>query len=69
MVCTIMHSYSNSNFSIILMGKRDLVALLSLSSWCLLIAVWLLLVVPGVCLQFTIVVFPDHTHFFGGMYK
>ena len=39
-----------------------MVALLSLSSWCLVIAVWLFLVVPLVCLQFVIVVFPDHTH-------
>ena len=44
------------------MGKRELVALLSLSSWCLVIVVWLFLVVPWVCLQFVIVVFPDHTH-------
>ena len=48
-------------FAIILMGKRDLVALLSLSSWCLVIVVWLFLAVPEVCLQFVIVVFPDHT--------
>ena len=45
-----------------LMGKRELVALLSLSSWCLVIVVWLYLAVPCVCLQFVIVVFPDHTH-------
>ena len=44
------------------MGKRKLVALLSLSSWCLLMVVWLLLAVPWVCLLFVIVVFPDHTH-------
>ena len=44
------------------MGKRELVALLSLSSWCLAIVVWLFLAVPWVCLQFVIVVFPDHTH-------
>ena len=42
------------------MGKRELVALLSLSSWCLVI-VWLFLAVLWVCLQFVIVVFPDHT--------
>ena len=35
-----------------------------LSSWCLLIVVWLFLVMPWVCLQFVIVVFPDHTHNF-----
>ena len=47
-------------------GKRELVALLSLSSWCLVIefVVWLFLAVPLVCLQFVIVVFPDHTHYF-----
>ena len=44
------------------MGKRELVALLSLSSWCLVIVEWLFLGVPWVCLQFVIVVFPDHTH-------
>ena len=44
------------------MGKRKLVALLSLSSWCLLMVVWLFLGVPWVCLQFVIVVFPNHTH-------
>ena len=48
------------SFAIILMGKRELVALLSLSSWCLVIVVWLFLAVPWVCLQFVIVVFPDH---------
>ena len=50
----------------ILMGKREreLVALLSLPSLCLVIVVWLLLAVPWVCLQFVVVVFPDHTHFF-----
>ena len=36
--------------------------LLSLSSWCLLIVVWLFIAVPWVCLQFVIVAFPDHTH-------
>ena len=44
------------------MGKRELVALLCLSSWCLVIAVWLFLTMPRVCLQFVIVVFPDHTN-------
>ena len=42
--------------------ERELVALLSLSFWCLVIAVWLFLAVQRVCLQFVIVVFPDHTH-------
>ena len=39
-----------------------MVALLSLSSWRLVIVVWLFLAVPLVCLQFVNVVFPDHTH-------
>ena len=46
------------------MGRRELVALLSMSSLCLVIVVWLFLAVSWVCLQFVIVVFPDHTHFF-----
>ena len=46
-----------------LMGKRELVALLSLSSWCLVIVVRLFLVVSWVGLQFVIVVFADHTFF------
>ena len=54
--------YVHSSFEIILMGKRELVALLGLSSWCLVIVVWLFLVVPWVCLQFVVVVFPDLTH-------
>ena len=54
--------YFPSSFAIILMRKRELVALLSLSFWCLVIVVWLLLAVPWVCLQFVILVFPDHTH-------
>ena len=47
---------------VILMGKRELVALLSTSSSCLVIVVWLFLTLPWVCLKFVIVVFPDHTH-------
>ena len=54
--------YVPSSFAIILMGKRELVALLGLSSCCLVVVVWLFLAVPWVCLQFVIVVFPDHTH-------
>ena len=46
------------------MGKRELIALLNLSSWCLVMVEWLFLAVPRGCLQFVIVVFPDHTHFF-----
>ena len=53
--------YVPSSFAIILMRKRELVALLSLSSWCLVIVVWYL-AVPWVSLQFVTVVFLDHTH-------
>ena len=56
--------YVNSSFAIILFGKRELVAFLSLSSWCLVIVVWLFLTVTWVCLQFVIGLFPDLTHFF-----
>ena len=48
--------------AIILMGKRELVALLDLSSWCLVTVEWLFLTVPWGFLLFVIVVFPDHTH-------
>ena len=58
--CTLL--YVHFSFAIILMGKRELVVSLTLSSRCLVIVVWLILVVPWVCLQFVIVVFPDHTH-------
>ena len=58
--CTLL--YAHSSFAISLMGKRELVTLLSLSSWCLMIVVWLFLTVTSVCLWFVIVVFSDHTH-------
>ena len=45
-----------------LMGKREPVALLNLSFWCLEMVEWLFLVVQWGCLRFVIVVFPDHTH-------
>ena len=48
--------------AIILMGKRELVALLNLSSLCLVMVERLFLAVPWGCLRFVIVVFPDHTH-------
>ena len=60
--CTLL--YVHSSFAIILMGKRELIALLSLSSWSLVMAVWFFLAVQWVCLRFVIVVFPDHTHYF-----
>ena len=46
------------------MVKRELVALLSLSSGCLVMVVWLFLALPRVCLRFVIVEFPDHTAIF-----
>ena len=58
--CTLL--YVPSSFAIILIGKRELVALFSLSSGCLVMVVWLFLAVPWVCLQFVIVVFTDHAH-------
>ena len=51
-----------SSIAIILMGKRELVALLYLSSWCLVMVERLFLAVPQGCLRFVIAVFPDHTH-------
>ena len=48
--------------AIILMGKRELVALLNLSFWCLVMVEWLFLAVPWGCLLFAIVVFSYHTH-------
>ena len=60
--CTLL--YVHSSIAIILMGKRELVALLYLFSWCLVMVERLFLVVPWGCLRFVIVVFPDHTHYF-----
>ena len=57
--CTLL--YVHSSIAIILMGKRELVALLYLSSWCLVMVEQLFFVVPRGCLRFVIVVFPDHT--------
>ena len=54
--------YVHSSIAIILMGERELVALLNLTSWCLVVVEWLFLAVPWGCLRFVIVVFPDHTH-------
>ena len=58
--CTLL--YVHSSIAIILMGKRELIALLNLSSWCLVMVEQLFLAVPQGCLLFVIVVFPDHTH-------
>ena len=58
--CTLL--YVHSSIAVILMGKRELIALLNLSSWCVVMVERLFLAVPRGCLQFVIVVFPDHTH-------
>ena len=58
--CTLL--YVHYSIAIILMGKRELVALLILSSWCLVMVEWLFLAVPWGFLRLVIVVFPDHTH-------
>ena len=61
--CTLLCVHSG--IAIILVGKRGgggLVALLGLSSWCLVVVGRLFLAVPRGCLQFVSAVFPDHTH-------
>ena len=58
--CTLL--YVHFSIAIILMGKRELIALLNLSSWCLVMVERLFLTVPRGCLKFVIVVFPDNTH-------
>ena len=63
--CTLL--YVHSSFAMILMGKRELVALLNLSFWCPVMVVWLFLAVPWGCLRFVVVVFPYHTHYFNCM--
>ena len=58
--CTLL--YVHFSFAIVFMGKKELVALLGLSPWCLLVVVWLFLAVSWVFLQFVILVFHDHAH-------
>ena len=58
--CTLLCVHSSG--AVILVGKRELIALLSLSSWCLVVVERLFLALPQGCLQFLIVLFPDHTH-------
>ena len=58
--CTLL--YVHSSIAIILMGKRELIALLNWFSWCLVMVERLFLAVLWGCLWFVIVVFPDHTH-------
>ena len=57
--CTLL--YVHSSIAIIWMRKRELIALLNLSSWCLMMVERLFLSVSRGCLQFVIVVFPDYT--------
>ena len=59
LLCTLL--YVHSSIAIILMGKRELVALLNFSSWCPVMVGGLFPAVPLGCLRFVIVVFPDHT--------
>ena len=56
--CTLL--YVHCSIAIILMGKRALVALLNLSSLCLVMIERLFLALPWGCLRF--VIFPDHNH-------
>ena len=53
--------FVHSSIAIILIEKRELVALLYLSPWCLIMVERLFLAVQWGCLRFVIVVFPDHT--------
>ena len=48
--------YADSSIAIILMGKRELVVLLNLSSWCLVMVEWIFLVASWDFLRFVIVV-------------
>ena len=59
--CTLLYVHS-SIIAIILMGKRELVALLNFSSLCLVMVEWVFLAMPWGCLRFVIVVFPNYTH-------
>ena len=56
--------FVHSSFAIIMMKKRELITLLSLSFGCLATVnvPWLFITVPWVGLQCENVVFPDHTH-------
>ena len=62
--CMLLSLYVHSSIAIILMGKRELIALLNLSSWCFVMVERLFLGMPRGCLRFVIVVFPDHTYYF-----
>ena len=57
--CTLL--FVHSSIPIILMGKRELVALLNLSSWFFVMVERLFIAVLRGCLRFVIVVY-DHLH-------
>ena len=57
MSACIIGKCSFARIAIILMGKKELVAMLNLSSWCLVIVEWLFLAKPWGCLRFVILVF------------
>ena len=52
--CTLLYVHPSN--AIILKGKRELVALLNLSTWCLVLVEGLFQLVPWGCLRFVIVV-------------
>ena len=60
--CTLL--YVHSSIAIILLGKRELDALLNLCSWCPVMIERLFPAGPWGCLWFVIAVFPDHTYYF-----
>ena len=45
-LCFVVRYFIPFQYCIILMGKRELVALLNLSPWCLVMVEWLFLAVP-----------------------
>ena len=55
----------HSSFATISMGKRERTGCFALFVLFVSHDCWLFLTMPWVCLQFVIVVLPDHTHFFG----
>ena len=63
MFCCVLFSV-HSSFAINSMGEERADCFAFFVFRCLLIVVWLFLTIPLVCLQFVIVVFPDHTHYF-----
>ena len=64
--CTLL--YVHFSIAIILMGEKELIALLKMSSCRLVMVERLFLAVPRGSLQFVIVVFPYHTHLLFGYY-